>query len=177
MKNTFVTAEFKKYIKDAFKKNASIVTEIDGNVYYLASDFFILRTDAETFNAEILPALNMEKIPHIPFNHSGNRCPSPKNVYEITATGKKTVSKTPASLSLPAGNKSYFVDVFKCENNGILINEKFISLFNLENAALFSAGKPYDPVLIQTLKGSIIICPVRCPANSVNLVNAIVSAS
>ena len=177
MKNTFVTAEFKKYIKDSFKKNASVVTEIDNNVYYLATDYFIFRTDAETFNAEILPVLNMEKIPNVPFNHSGFRCPSPKHVYEITSTGKKTVSKTPASLSLPAGNKSYFVDVFKCENNGILINEKFISLFNFENAALFSAGKPTDPVLVQTPKGSIIICPVRCPANSINLVNAIVSAS
>ncbi len=177
MKNAFVTAEFKKYIKNSFKKNTSVVTEIDNNVYYLATDFFILRTDSETFNAEILPALNMEKIPNVPFNHSGHRCPSPKNIYEATAKGKKTVIKTSASLSLPAGNKSYFVNVFKCENNGILINESFISLFNFENSALFSAGKPTDPVLVQTPKGSIVICPVRCPANSVNLVNAIVSAS
>lgn len=177
MKNTFVTAEFKKYIKNSFKKNTSVVTEIDDNVYYLATDHFVLRTDAVTFNMEILPALNMEKIPNVPFNHSGYGCSSPKYIYETIAEGKKIVSKTPVSLSLPAGNKSYFVDVFKCENNGILIKETFLSLFNLEESSLFSAGRPIDPVLVHTPKGSIVICPVRCPANSVNLVNAIVSAS
>ena len=178
MKNTFVTSEFKKYIKHLFKTNGSIVTEIDGDNYFLANDFFMLRTDAETFNAEILPLLNADKIPSFAFNHSGSRCPSPKNIYNTCIKeARKDVYKTKASVSLPAGNREYFANVFKCERNGILINESYLNLFNIEQATFKSNGRATDMVFATVGNSTIIFLPIRCPANFVDLVQAIVSAS
>ena len=170
MKNTFVTAEFKKYIKHCIKTNATLVTETvktkNGDFCYLANDFFILRADKDIFVQEILPALDVQYIPEEPFKISGKRCPSPKHFFDdYFSSSKKVLNKTGVYLSVDgyACNQTYLVNIFKNENSGVIVNASYLELFHLDNSMFFTRGNKTDPVVAKssTNNCAVVILPVR----------------
>ena len=173
MKNFVTTSEFKKYIKNYIKENQGLYVVPAVEDYIIFTNYFAFRTNKFIFSTEIAPVLGIDHAITKPETISGvyrePRISDFCNYFgEATKKAKKTI------LSVDMGKT--FASIFKCEKNGIVVDEVFLGLFHLDNAEFYSAGKKDSLIVAKTAYADLLICPIRPSVKVSETVDAIIRA-
>lgn len=173
MKNFVTTSEFKKYIKNYIKKNQGLYVVPAGEDYIIFTNYFAFRTNKFIFSAEIAPVLGIDHVITKPETVSGAykepRISDFRNYFDVaTKKAEKTI------LSVDTGKT--FASIFKCEKNGIIVDEVLLDLFHLDNAEFYSAGKKNSLIVAKTAYADLVICPIHPSVKVSETVDAIIKA-
>lgn len=182
MKNySFVTSNFKKYVNTCKRKGdpMTLVTSKDGENVYFVNGYtafkcpsMYYRTDLQEIFCTDAPAPGTKK--DLTDNHAGGS--HPDELVENTVKESK-LSITRTNIVLKNTGSQYSkkdVTLFAAEGNGIVIDNIYLDMYNLENANYYSVGKPSSIIVAKLCDGcEILLLPVRMTKEQLFINNAV----